>query len=90
MQILVVQFRSEWRIVASYDPATETVAPNHAGVFARLFRQGVKDLDGRLLRPTDGRTFMSALYDYLFLRGCSVRWLHSIVAPHLLSPQREE
>ena len=67
------------RIAAVFlDRRKGTVTTNHMGLRGTLFDLGVKDFDGRVVFPSDGRTFMIALYDYLVLRGYQVRWIQSV------------
>lgn len=56
------------------DLATGTIGTSHAGLQSTL-RRGVWDWEGRLLRPQDGRMFLSAVYDHFFLSGYAVQWL---------------
>lgn len=74
-EMLVVPLPRGRRAVVLFDPATNAVTTNHTGLMATVFQKGVKDLDGCLLLPRDGRAFLSALYDHLFLRGYHVHWL---------------
>ena len=55
------------------DPVTGVIASNHQGL-QTLFLSGVRDFNGRVLFPSDGQRFLSALYDHLFLSGHAVRW----------------
>ncbi len=75
MEMLVLPLPRGRRAVVLFDPATNAVTTNHAGLMATVFQKGVTDLDGYLLVPRDGRAFLSALYDHLFLRGYHVHWL---------------
>ena len=75
VEMLVLPLPRGRRAVVLFDPATNAVTTNHAGLMETVFQKGVKDLDGCLLRPHDGRLFLSALYDHLFLRGYRVHWL---------------
>ena len=54
-----------------FDPASGSIATTHAGLQARL-RRGVKDWEGQVVFPEDGRALLSALYDSLFLNGYPV------------------
>ncbi len=56
------------------DLATGAIATSHAGLQSTL-RRGVLDWKGRLMRPQDGRQFLSAVYDHFFLSGYAVHWL---------------
>lgn len=80
MEVLVLPLPRGRTAVVLFDPATNSVTTNHAGLVATVFQKGVKDLDGCLLLPHDGRAFLSALYDHLFLRGYHVRWLKASTA----------
>lgn len=80
MDLLVIQFPRGVTAVAWCDPVTETVSTSHAALQATLQR-GVKDLEGHLLFPRDGRRFLSALYDHVFLAGYAVRWLRAATIP---------
>jgi hypothetical protein len=48
------------------DPVSGVIASNHPGL-QTILRRGIRDLDGRVLFPSDGKSFLSALYDHLFL-----------------------
>jgi len=56
------------------DPSSNRVSTNHVGLRAMLER-GVKDWEGRLVFPRDGRACLTALYDYLFVNGYGVHWV---------------
>ncbi len=58
------------------DPTDEWVMTNHAGMRA-IIQRGVRDWEGHLLFPRDGRAFLSAVYDHLFLSGYRIRWMKS-------------
>lgn len=75
MAMLVVQLPRGRRAVVRVDVATGAATTTHAGVLAAFFHKGVRDWEGRLLRPNDGRRFLMALYDRLFLSGYTVHWL---------------
>lgn len=77
MELLVVQLPRGRTAVIGFDPAQKRIFTNHEGFFDSLFKYGASDLDGRLLFPPDGRRFLCAVYDFLFLNGYGVRWLHS-------------
>lgn len=81
MDVLVVQLPRGRTANVWFDPTTHAVATNHAGLMVTLFRAGVKDWEGRRLYPSDGRAFLSTVYDDLFLRGYAVHWLHAVGEP---------
>jgi len=78
IELLVVQLPRGRTAIVGFDPAEKRIFTNHEGSFGSLFRHGASDLDGRLLFPSDGRNFLSAAYDFLFLNGYGVRWLHCL------------
>lgn len=78
MEIVVVQLPRGWSAVVGFDSATRVAFTNHSGLLGTLFKHGVKNLDGKVVHPSDGRSFLSAVYDHLFLNGYQVRWLHSV------------
>lgn len=80
IELLVVQLPRGRTAIVGFDPAEKRIFTNHDGLFGSLFRRGASDLHGRLLFPSDGRNFLSAVYDFLFLNGYGVRWLHSSIA----------
>jgi len=79
MELLMVQLPRGWTAVVGFDPVRKVVFTNHMGLFESLFQKGVKDFDGQVLIPRHGRSFLCAVYDYLFLNGYGVRLLHSTV-----------
>lgn len=85
MEMLVLPLPRGRTAVVLFDPATNSVTTNHAGLVATVFQKGVKDLDGCLLLPCAGRAFLSALYDHLFLRGYHVHWLKANTASSRIS-----
>ncbi|HSE58246.1 MAG TPA: hypothetical protein VLA99_06050 [Nitrospiraceae bacterium] len=74
IDIVIVQYPSGTTTLIWFDPATGSIATTHAGLQARL-RRGVRDWEGRVVVPEDGRAFLSAVYDDLFLNGHHVRWV---------------
>lgn len=80
MELLVVQFPRGRTGAVWFDPATEVMWTANAGLHA-LLQRGVKDFGGRPLSPSDGRQFLSALYDHLFLNGYGVHWLRALRSP---------
>ncbi len=88
MEVLIVQYPRGNTAVAWFDSGTALVSTNHAGLRATLQR-GVQDWKGRLLFPSDGQAFLSALYDYLFLNGYTVRWVKGGTTLSIGKVQRE-
>jgi hypothetical protein len=74
IDIVIMQYPSGTTTLVWFDPASGSIATTHVGLRARL-RRGVKDWEGQMVFPEDGRAFLPAVYDYLFLRGYSVRWV---------------
>lgn len=74
IDIVIVQYPSGTTTLIWFDPASRSIATTHAGLRTRL-RRGVKDWAGQAVFPEDGRAFLSAVYDDLFLNGYSVRWV---------------
>ena len=72
--IVVVNYPRGVTALVWFDLATGAIATSHAGLRDTL-RRGVRDWEGRLVRPRDGRVFLSAAYDHFFLSGYSVHWL---------------
>ena len=89
MEFLVVQLPRGRTAVVQLDPATGSVTTNHTGLRCTLFRKGVRDFEGYKRFPADGRKFLSAVYDYLFLLNYSVRWKHSGIGPNSVSRSAE-
>jgi hypothetical protein len=77
IELIVVQLPRGRTVVVGFDPVEKRIFSNHQGLFRSLFRHGVRALDGRLLFPPDGRDFLCAAYDVLFLNGYGVRWMRS-------------
>jgi hypothetical protein len=73
IDVLMVQYPRGCSALVWFNPVTKRISTDHAGLRAMLQR-GVQDWEGRLLFPRDGRAFLAALYDYLFLNGYGVRW----------------
>ncbi len=78
MEMLIVQLPRGRTAVVRWNAVTGRITTDHPGLRATAFRSGVKDLDGRLMFPRDGRGFLSALYDALFLSGYRVRWCRTV------------
>jgi hypothetical protein len=74
IDIVIVQYSSETTTLVCFDPMSRSITTTDAALRASL-RRGVKDWEGRVVFPEDGLTFLSAVYDYLFLNGYSVRWV---------------
>lgn len=72
--ILVVQYPRGTTALVWSDQATGMIATSHAGL-QNVLRRGVRDWEGHLVCPHDGRIFLSAVYDHFFLSGYSVHWL---------------
>ena len=64
-----------------FNPVTGCVTTSHAGLIGTLFRKGVADFEGYRRFPGDGRKFISAVYDYLFLRNYVVYWKRADIRP---------
>lgn len=77
IELVVIQLPRGRTAIVGFDPVEKRIFTNHEGLFDSLFRYGASDLDGRLLFPPDGRNFLCAVYDVLFLNGYGVRWLRS-------------
>ncbi len=75
MEVILIPLPRGRHALVQFDPRTGRVTTNHAGLYATAFQQGVTDFDGTHRRPSDGRAFLSALYDHLFLHGYRVQWL---------------
>ncbi len=76
IDIVVLQLPRGCTAVARLDAVTGLVTTDH-GWLGSTLSKGIKGWDGRLLFPSDGRAFLSALYDYAFLNGYRVRWITS-------------
>ena len=57
-----------------FDPVAGSISTSHAGLRATL-RRGVRSWEGSLVSPHDGRAFLAAVYDHLFLNGYAVQWM---------------
>lgn len=73
MDVLIIQYPRGRRALVWFDPRTHRITTDHPGL-PDLFEQGVKDWRGRLMFPRDGRAFLEAMHDHLFLNGYAVRW----------------
>ena len=58
IELVVVQLPRGRTAVVGFDPVEKRMFTNHQGLFGSHFRLGVRDLDGRLLFPPDGRNFL--------------------------------
>lgn len=88
-ELIVVQLPRGRTATVHFDPTTGLVTTDHPGIRMTFFLAGVKDLEGRVLRPTDGRRFLVALYDHLLLSGYVIRWVRpvrSLPPSHLSQP----
>lgn len=85
MELLVIPIPRGWTVIVQLDPISGSVKTNCAGVSAAFFQKGVQGWDGRLLFPNDGRAFLEAVHDRLFLSGYAVRWLKSAAVSHFES-----
>jgi hypothetical protein len=74
---LIVQLPRGMTALVRFNPEAGCVTTDHAGLCATFFQTGVRDFHGHIRVPRDGRAFVSALYDALFLDGYPVRWLES-------------
>jgi hypothetical protein len=72
--ILVVQYPRGVTALVWYDLATGAIATSHAGLL-NVLRRGVRDWEGQLVCPHEGRIFLSAVHDHFFLSGYPVQWL---------------
>ncbi|WP_447979409.1 carboxypeptidase-like regulatory domain-containing protein [Candidatus Nitrospira bockiana] len=84
MEVLVVQLPRGCSAIG-VDVSTNVAFTNHNGIFSALMENGVRDLDGVVRYPREGRTFLSAVYDFLFLNGYRVymeSWALSIDHPY--------
>jgi|CXWL01.1.fsa_nt_gi hypothetical protein len=68
---LTVHLPRGYSAIVRYDPVTGSIRTGHAGLCATMQR-GVRDWDGRRIFPRDGRLFLKAFYDYLFVNGYAV------------------
>jgi hypothetical protein len=89
VDILLIPLPRGRSAIVQLDQTNGVVTTSHAGLQATVFQKGVKDLDVRLFLPCDGRAFLSALYDHLFLRGYHVRWLRANDTSHRISQRTE-
>jgi hypothetical protein len=78
MEVLIVTLPRGRIAAVFFDPTKGTVTTNHMGLWSSLFDRGVKGFDNRLVLPSEGRTFLIALYDYLVLHSYQVRWIQSV------------
>jgi len=78
MDVLVVQYPRGRGALVWFDPRTQRISTDQAGLRA-LLQRGVKDWEGRLLFPHNGRAFLAAVHDYLFLNGYRIRWARVLV-----------
>ncbi len=74
--VVLVQYPRGATALVWLDPASRAVLSSHAGLSAML-HQGVRDWDGRLVFPDRGQDFLTAVYDRLFINGCSVQWMNA-------------
>jgi hypothetical protein len=72
---LIVQLPRGRTALVRVNPETGCFMTDHPGLYTTFFQAGVKDFHGHVRLPREGRAFVSALYDALFLRGYPVRWL---------------
>ncbi|HEU4685049.1 MAG TPA: hypothetical protein VFS39_11170 [Nitrospira sp.] len=72
--IVVVQYPRGVTALVWLDLVTGSVTTSHPGLRVTL-RQGVKNWEGRIVRPHDGPMFLAAVYDRFFLSGYPVQWL---------------
>ena len=72
--IVVVHYPRGVTALVWFDLATGALVTSHAGLRDTL-RRGVRDWEGCLVCPRDGRVFLAAVYDHFFLSGHSVHWL---------------
>lgn len=89
MEYLVVQLPRGRTAVVQFNPATGAVTTDHPGLMATLFRKGVTDFEGRQRFPSDGRKFLTAVYDHLFLRHYAVHWMRDGSRPGSVSRRAE-
>lgn len=89
MEFLIVQLPRGRTAVVQFNPATGAVTTSHAGLIGTLFRKGVTDFEGSRRFPADGLKFLSAVYDYLFLRNYAVHWTRAGMQPGSISRRVE-
>jgi hypothetical protein len=77
IDVLMVQYPRGCSALVWFNPAMRRISTDHAGLRV-LLQRGVKDWEGRLRLPRDGRAFLTALYDYLFLNGYRVHWTRAL------------
>lgn len=75
MDVLLVRLSRGRTAIAQFDPALGVVTTDHPGLQALGFHEGIRGFDGGRCWPRDGRAFLAALYDRLFLCGYHVQWL---------------
>lgn len=73
IDVLMVQYPRGGSALVWFNPMMKRISTDHAGLRV-LLQRGVQDWEGRLLLPREGRAFLAALYDYLFLNGYRVHW----------------
>ncbi|MBX3325808.1 MAG: hypothetical protein U0223_02620 [Nitrospira sp.] len=56
-----------------FDLPTGAIVTTHAGL-REILRRGLRDWAGQVVRISDGRVFLSAVYDHFFLKGYRVHW----------------
>ena len=74
MDWVVVELSSGVKAAVWFDRTSRTVRTDHRGLRETVFRDGVTDYYGRNRYPYDGRSFLVAVFDHLFLRGYPVLW----------------
>jgi hypothetical protein len=89
MEFLIVQLPRGRTAVVQFNSATGAVTTSHAGLIGTLFRKGVMDFEGSRRFPSDGRTFLAAVYDHLFLRNYAVHWMRAGRKPGSISKRAE-
>ena len=76
-ELVLIQLPRGRTALIGFDPAGSRVFTNHQGFFDSLLQRGVRNLEGRLLFSPDGREFLCAIYDALFVNGYDVHWMHA-------------
>ena len=89
MEFVIVQLPRGRTAVVQFNPVTGSVTTSHAGLIGTLFRKGVTDFDGYHRFPADGRKFLAAVYDHLFLRNYAVHWMRAGMQPGSISRRVE-
>lgn len=72
--IVLVNYPRGTTAMVWFDLETGAIATSHPGLRDTL-RRGCRNWSGRLVFPSVGRPFLSAVYDHFFLSGYTVHWV---------------